>query len=128
MKITEKEIESVSKLEPMKRYQYFIKRVADTEKMYTLVDEEDDWVISEVEGSAVFSLWSAPEFAGQCIFGEWRDCSVQEISLEYFEDEVIDEIETKNYLLNIFSVNGKSGFVVDINEFARDLSDEMKNY
>jgi len=48
--------------------------------------------------------------------------------MEDFEDEVIDEIEEEKYLLNIFSVDSKPRFIVDITELARDLSDEMKNY
>lgn len=76
----------------------------------------------------MFSVWSAPEFASQCLLGEGENCSVKEISMEDFEDEVIDEIEEEKYLLNIFSVDSKPRFIVDITELARDLSDEMKNY
>ncbi len=43
MKITSKEIEALSQLEAFKRYGYFIKRVADSEKMYTLIDVNGDF-------------------------------------------------------------------------------------
>jgi hypothetical protein len=128
MKITDKEIEATSKLEPAKRYQYFIKRVADTEKMYSLVDGEGDWAIADVEDKSLFSVWSAPEFAQACALDEWKEFSVKEFTIEDFEDEIIDEIDRNGYLINVFSVKGKSGFIVDFNEFARDLSEEMKKY
>lgn len=128
MKITSKEIETVSKLEPEKRYQYFIKQVADTEKMYSLVDKEGSWAIADVDDKALFSVWSASESAQACALGEWGGFSVKEFTIEDFEDEIIDEIDANEYLINVFSVNGKSGFIVDYNEFARDLSEDLKKY
>jgi hypothetical protein len=128
IKITEQEIEAVSKLEPFQRYQYFIKRVADTEKMYTLADRDGNFAITILEGISVFSIWSSTQFALKCAEDEWSGFIVKEIILEEFEEETVDVIEENGWLLNVFSVKGKSGFVVDINEFARDLSEEMKKY
>lgn len=128
MRVNDKEVEATSKLEPIKRYQYFIKRVADSEIMYSLKDREGQWALADVEGRTVFSIWSAAEFASACAVGEWEDFSVTEISTEEFEDEIIDEIDQNNYLINVFSIKEKSGFVVDLSEFARDLSEEMKKY
>lgn len=128
MKITNKEIEAVSQLEAFQRYEYFIKRVADSEKMYTLVDENGTFAIADIENSAVLSVWSASEFAEENVVDEWRSFSVKEITLEEFEEEIIDMIEKNNWLMNVFSIKGKSGFIVDINEFAKDLSIEMQKY
>jgi len=33
-----------------------------------------------------------------------------------------------NYLINVFPMNNKTGFVVSLEEFERDLSEELKNY
>jgi hypothetical protein len=128
MKITDKEIEAVSQLEAFQRYQYFIKRVADSEKMYSLFDKNGNFALAEVEDHTVFSVWSAPEFALINAVGEWNSFSVKEIPLEEFEDNLIDKIEENKWLINVFSIKEKSGFVVDINEFAKDMSDEMQKY
>lgn len=128
MKITNKEIESVLKLVPIERYKYFIKRVADSERLYTLVNNAGEFALAEVGGETLLSLWSALEFAQMNATGQWRGCSVKELTLEEFEDDVIDLIEGKGWLLNIFSIDSKSGFVVDINELARDISEELKKY
>jgi hypothetical protein len=128
MKINDKEIEAISRLEPVKRYEYFIKRVADSELMYTLVDPKGNWALADVEARSVFSVWSEPQFASACALGVWESFSVKEITVEEFENEIIDEIDQNNYLIDVFSVEGKSGFVVDLNEFARDLSNEMNKY
>jgi len=128
MKITNKEIEAVSQLEAFQRYEYFIKRVADSEKMYTLVDENGYFAIADIENTAVLSVWSASDFAKGNAIDEWGSFSVKEITIEEFEEDIIDIIEKNNWLINVFSIKGKSGFIVDLNEFAKDLSTEMQKY
>lgn len=128
MKVTDKEIASVSLLTPFERYKYFIKRVADSELMYTLIDSNREWAIADVEGKGVLSVWSAPEFAEQNAIEQWSGFSVEEVSIERFEEDVIDKIEENGYLVNVFPVKGKSGFVVELIEFARDLNEEMRKY
>jgi hypothetical protein len=128
MKISDKEIEAVSKLEPLERYQYFMKKVADTEKMYSLVDKEGNFALSDVEINVLFSLWPAPEFALKCAQGAWEGFTVKEITIEDFEDNILDIVSDNNWLINVFSIECKTGFVVDFGEFARDLSHELKKY
>ncbi|QRY58012.1 DUF2750 domain-containing protein [Sphingobacterium siyangense] len=128
MKITDKEIQAVTKLAPFDRYKYFLKRVADTERMYTLVNGNNEYALSEVKGNYVFSLWPFREYALLSIVGEWDNYQVKEITLDEFENEVIDFIEENKYLINVFTVDSKAGFIVNLIEFARDLSDELKKY
>ena len=91
-------------------------------------DENGTFAIADIENNAVLSVWSASEFAEENVVDEWRSFSVKEITLEEFEEEIIDMIEKNNWLMNVFSIKGKSGFIVDINEFAKDLSIEMQKY
>jgi len=128
MKISQKEIESVSRLTSIERYNYFLKRVADFELMYTLIDEQGNLAISEIEHKLMVSFWSAKEYAQINAINEWKNYQIKEFSVEEFENELIDIIETNNYILNIFPINDKTGVVVDLNEFARDLNNEMKKY
>ena len=128
MVLTDKEINSVIQLKPFDRYMYFLKRVADTERMYTLVNGNNEYALSEVEGNYVFSLWPFREYALLSSVLEWNNYRVKEITLNEFENEVIDFIEQNKYLINVFTVNSKAGFIVNLIEFARDLSDELKKY
>lgn len=128
MKITSKEIESVSKLSPFERYNYFIKRVADFEIIYTLVDGNNGLAIADIENKSLLSFWSAEEYAILNAVNEWKDYKPKKITLEEFEDSFIDLIIEKEYLLNIFPMNNKTGFVVNVHEFARDLASEMEKY
>lgn len=49
MKLNKKEVESVSKLEPFKRYKYFMKKVADFEELWTVVDNNGDIGLSDID-------------------------------------------------------------------------------
>ncbi len=128
MKISQKEIESICKLPPFDRYNYFIKRVADFETMYTLVNDAGNLVLSEIEDKYLLPFWSAQVYAELNIANEWEKYTVKKVTLEEFEDDYIDMIVENNYLINIFPIDNKTGFVVDVNEFARDLADEMQKY
>ena len=127
VKITEKEIEHVSKLEPFERYRYLIKRVADSELMFSL-KKEDQWAIAQVDDCKLFSIWSSKEFALLNATDLWNGYSPVEIDFDMFEDEIMPFLKENNYLMNTFSMSGKSGFVVEVDEFIRDLKEELRNY
>ena len=42
--------------------------------------------------------------------------------------EIIYLISNENYLLNVFPVGLKTGFIVDLEEFIRDLKYELDKY
>lgn len=57
-----KEIEKVISLSPFERYQYFLKRIADKEKLYTLTFPDGNYAISTIDNHNLFLVWSAEEF------------------------------------------------------------------
>jgi hypothetical protein len=79
--------------------------------MYSLKDETGNYLIAEVEGNRVFSVWPAIEFAIICA-PNWDGYSPEEISLDDFSESISPSIRDKNYLINVFSVENTSGFVV----------------
>ena len=128
MKVTDKEIQSVVKLTAFDRYEYFIKRVADSEKMYSLTHPDGEWALAETEGEKLFSLWSDKEYAILNTAGGWEGCTVKEITIEFFQNELQKLIEKEGFLLNVFPLNDMTGFVLDIDEFDRDLKEELLKY
>ncbi len=123
-----KEIESVSKLSPLERYKYFIKKIADFEEIWTIIDENGDYALSDIDDKVLISFWSAKEFIYSNLEGGWEKCVPKILSFDDLENEIFDLVASEDYLINVFPVNGKSGFVVELDEFAKDLSDELKNY
>lgn len=123
--MNQKEIENVLKLEPFKRYEYFIKKVADFEQLWTIVDEDGDYAISEVDEFSLIPFWPAEEFVSLDLQEGWEDCTPLKLTLDDLRDNIFDVINSENYLINVFPVNGKSGFVVNLEEFSRDLNEEL---
>ncbi|MBB6499991.1 DUF2750 domain-containing protein [Pedobacter cryoconitis] len=123
--ITNEEILNVTKLDAFNRYKYFIKKVVDEEKIYTLSFENE---IAEVKDNKLISVWSAAEFAKECAIQEWENYTVTEFSLEEFKDDIGVFITENNLLINVFSVANKTGFIVNQNELWRDINDELEQY
>lgn len=57
--MNQKEIENVISLEPIERYKHFIKKVADWEVFFTMIDDEGNYVLSELDDRQLLPLWSA---------------------------------------------------------------------
>ncbi|GJM65021.1 DUF2750 domain-containing protein [Persicobacter diffluens] len=128
MTLSKKEVESVLKLSPFERYQYFIKKVADYEELWTIVDDKNELALSEIDNNQMISLWSASEYIQSNLGDGWENCRSLKLDLDSFEQDIMPVIIENEYLLNVFSVNNKSGFVVSISEFIRDLNEELNNY
>lgn len=127
MKVTQKEIENVIKLSAFERYQFLIKRICGFDLIYSLKNEEG-WQITAVDEYKLFSVWSAREYAELNLTDVWTGCKAEEIPLEVFVQELMPWIIEEGLLINVFSVGGETGFVVDPGEFQRDLDEEMNNY
>lgn len=121
-----KEIENVILLDPFERYKYFIKKVADWEVFFTLLDDEDQYALSELDEYKLFPVWSAKEFADLCKVGGWENYKIKKLILSNLENEVVDFITQTECLINVFPVYDKTGFPVDLQEFIRDLNDELE--
>jgi hypothetical protein len=117
------EMEKVAALPPFDRYQYTIKKVADFGQAYTLVHEDGTRALADADGKTLLSVWPAASYAKRNAIGEWLHCQAQNISLEQLISVEPDEV-----LVNVFSVNGKAGFIVSPEELKRDLKEELEQY
>ena len=123
-----KEIEAILQQRAPQRYQYFMKRVADSEVMYSLQDEDGDWVMADVDGHGLFCVWPFPEFATACATEGWEGSKVIAIDLTTYQEQDVPLIKEEGLLLNVFSSPTAMGFVVNATEFARDLNTELAHY
>lgn len=128
MNLKTQEIERVIKLEPFERYKYSLKRIADNETLYTIKRDNETIAISDLDDEKLIPFWSAKQFAELNITDEWNEFYVEEISLDDFENEMVDFINENNFLMNIFPINNKTGFVVSLDEFIRDLNIELERF
>ncbi len=128
MNLNTKEIESVSRLAPFERYKYFIKRVVGFGFLWTIKDKNNDLALLSIGDNILVSLWSAEPFIKSNLEGDWQEFVPYKIDLDEFVDTYLPLILKEEYLINIFPLNKKAGFVVDVEEFSRDLNMELDNY
>lgn len=123
-----KEIAAVSNLAALKRYQHFVKKVADAETLYTLIGKADERAFSELEGKELSPVWPAAVYAELNKTGEWETHTVTPLDLDPFMDQALPNWLANGKLVNVFPMNGKTGFVVTPAELLRDLQAELANY
>lgn len=129
LKISPKEIETLMSCNPDVRYQYTIKRIADTETLWTLGVDNQTFAIQKSGEDYLLPIWSSKEFA--IIFGStfMKEYNCFPISLDNFEESIIDIICENGYLLNVFPTQTEEiGKVVGINVFSKDLSAALSEY
>jgi hypothetical protein len=127
-KISDKELQSVSSLGPFDRYRHFIKRIADFGELWLLQNDRGDYALSQIEDKVVLSVWSAPEYIQSCENAGWEGYAPTVINIDDLNDTLAPLIIKKGYLIDVFPVNNKSGFVVTLDEFIHDLNTELSNY
>ncbi len=128
MKLTDKEISSVIKLSPLDRYKHALKNIAGQGYLYSIIDENDDYVImGTYDAQPMVSIWPAKEYASRCI-DTFGGTHIVEIDLDDFLEELIVFFKANSILINVFSVDSQSGFVVDWQEFKRDIEGELERY
>ena len=129
LKISPKEIETLMSCNSDVRYQYTIKRIADTETLWTIGVDNQTFAIQKSGEDCLLPIWSSKEFA--IIFGStfMKECRCIPISLDNFEENIIDIICENGYLLNVFpTLTEGIGKVVGINIFSEDLSEALSEY
>ena len=124
-RIKSQEIESVVNLVGAERYSYFIKKVADSEKLWSLKNK-DGWVLaSDSDGKQVVPVWSHIEYAKLCMNDEWRDCSPEVINLREWMDRWIPGMIKDKKKVGVFPTIVSKGVVVDPERLHNDLNDEL---
>jgi hypothetical protein len=126
MKISVKHLESVIKLPGQNRYEYFIKKVSDWEKVWGLFS--DGWALTEDDGKVAFPLWPAKEFAALCSKDEWTGYEASSFSLDELLTELIPSLAKDNIHLSIFYTPDDFGVVVDTSKLLNDIARELDKY
>lgn len=127
MKISEKEIESILKLDGPSRYKHFVKRVADWEEAWGLYS--DGWSLAETDsGDKVFPLWPAEAYAKLCAKEEWEGYEPSEIPLDDLFDELLPRLASDGVFVGVFYTPSDKGVTVEANQLVEDLRAESSQY
>ncbi len=126
--MTDQEFHAVSALTATARYEYLIKRVADSEEIWSLRNSEG-WVMSgDDNGRELFPVWSHPRFASVVAVDEWADCAPEAIPLDAWRERWLPGLEQEGRLIAVFPVPKLTGTPVTPARFREDLELELENY
>ena len=127
MKINQKQIEAVTALPGQKRYEHFVKVVADWEEVWGLY--QDGWALAATDdGQQVFPLWPAKEYAQQCADKEWAGYEPEPSSLDDFMGELLPSLKNDGVLPGIFYTPSDNGVTPTVDQLLADLNEELENY
>ena len=126
--ISEKEIQAVLRLDGPARFSHFVKRVVDFEEAWGLWSE--GWALMEnSEGTQVFPLWPAREYAELNRIGDWAEYEPKAISLAELLDNYLPDFAARGILPGVFPTPKGKGVTLSANELAASLRKiESENY
>ena len=127
MKIHHKQLKVITALSGTKRYQHFIKVVADWEEVWGLY--QDGWALAATdEGQQVFPLWPAKEYAELCAKNDWAGYKAESFSLQDFINELLPNLLNDGVLPGVFYTPSDTGVTPTVEQLVADISHELENY
>jgi hypothetical protein len=124
LNINKKEIENVINLDASKRYNYFIKRVADTATLWGLYS--DGWaLVRDEDGRTLLPMWPAPEYADLCAKDEWKGYKPEPIEVHDFLEGYIQELAENNIDISVFYTPFQKGINPSYEKIKKDLEAEL---
>jgi len=122
-----KQIEAVLSLPAPRRYDHFVKQVADSDEVWGLYN--DGWALASTDdGAPTFPMWPAREYAAMCATKDWAAFQPKSIPLEQFIDEFLPDLETKGILPSVFYTPEGLGVNASTMQLIEDLREELKKY
>lgn len=124
-KLSERQFESIQKLADHERFDYFLKKVANWEEVWSLCSS-DGWVeLSTPEGEELFPIWPHPDFAAAWAVDDWVDCQPKAIKLDIWIERWVPGLERDSTLVTVFPVS-EEGVVMTPSELEESLLAELE--
>ena len=120
------EVKNVLQIDKKKQYEYFVKKVADFEEVWSLRDNAG-WATLGVGEQKFFPVWPKKEFADICVSEEWKNYYSESIDLEEFLDDWIDGLKEDDIRITVMWNNG-SGIDIEWGKLREDIERELENY
>ena len=124
LKLSSKEIDSVLKISPEKRYKYFINRVADSGLLWAGYDS--NWVTLQDENRyKLFPVWPNKEFAQLFFEKNSRNYLPKHIEVHDFIENFLIDLGEQNIAILVFPTPEKTGSTVCHQTLYNDLTQEL---
>lgn len=127
MKVSPRQMEAVLALPGGSRFEHFIKVIADWQQVWGLY--QDGWALAESEdGTTVFPLSPAREYAQVCTLNEWKGFEPRAISLGDFTEVLLPKLKREGVLPGVFFTPTSKGVTPPVDELTAALRAELQNY
>lgn len=127
MRINQKQIESILALPSVKRYEHFIKVVADRQEAWGLY--RDGWALAGADdGATVFPIWPTQEYAFLCANAEWSGYVPEPFSVDDLLSDLLPKLKRDGVLPGIFYTPADKGITPPVDLLESDLRAELERY
>jgi hypothetical protein len=127
MRVNQKQIEAVLALPGAERFEHFIKVIADWQEVWGLY--RDGWALAAAnDGTTVFPLWPAKEYAELCATNEWDGYEPRSIRLRDFTEELLPKLKRDGFLPGVFFTPTSKGITPSVDDLTSALDAELQNY
>lgn len=126
-KLNDKQISTVVALPSKDRYEHFIKTVVDWQEAWGLY--QNGWALASTDdGTKVFPLWPAKEYAQLCAENEWTGYEPRAIPLSELTDELLPRLKADGFLPGVFYTPSNKGVTPSTDDFRSAIDAELANY
>jgi len=127
VKVNPKQLAAVLALPGPQRFEHFVKVVADWQEAWGLY--KDGWSLAATDdGTVVFPLWPAREYAEACAVNEWDGNEPKAISLDDLMGVLLPKLKSDGMLPGIFFTPSSKGVTPSIDELTSAIEAELENY
>ncbi|RZN07562.1 DUF2750 domain-containing protein [Bradyrhizobium genosp. SA-3] len=127
MRAPPKQMAAVLALPGIKRFEHFVKVVADRQALWGLY--RDGWALAAADdGATVFPLWPAEEYAEVCASNEWSGYEPRSITLSDFIEVLLPKLQQDGVLPGVFFTPASKGVTPSADELKSALEAELQKY
>ncbi|QQR57041.1 MAG: DUF2750 domain-containing protein [Candidatus Melainabacteria bacterium] len=126
MNSNQDKIDSVLALSGPRRYDHFIKVVAEREELWALYN--DGWVLAGTDDDdrAVCPIWPEKVYAELCIGKGSDDNQAKALNLFEFMEEIMPELHEDGILPCVFFLPSDKGVIPKMEQLLEDLKAELQ--
>lgn len=125
----EVEIAAVLRLDREARYRHAIKRMADTEQLWTLRSAEGFVMGEAANGTLYVPVWPHARYAQLCAVGDSEGCEPEPIPLEEWMELWTPGLRRDGRSVAVFPAPGEMRVLLaQPDRFAADLAEECEQY
>ncbi|EDT43095.1 DUF2750 domain-containing protein [Burkholderia ambifaria] len=121
-----KKIENVLRLDAQSRCEYFIRKVADFEVVWSLFDQ--GWATARTGATTVLPFWPEEAFAKLCATDEWQGFRPKAIALDDFLERWLPGMAPDQRICAVFAAPSDRGTLMAPMDLERLIRMELEQY